>query len=162
MSESQSNQAERIGDESDVSRTRIHEESTKQADDLHDLEFTKQDEIHAADVQQVSELQRSLSVYQKENRKEHEKIIKVNENGHRKMTKEYRKGQEEIKQGLSDLSWLAHPDFKNTIIRIVKDEQGRTWLMIKIITFLKYAGMVIGVVGGIFAIGWAIWREFRK
>jgi len=97
-------------------------------------------EIHEEDESQVKSLSVAL-----------EKHCEQNE-----------KSDKRIRGDLKKLSWLAEPEFKDTIIRIVKDENNRTWLMIKVAAFLKYAGMVVGIVGGIFAIIWAVWRELRK
>jgi len=49
-----------------------------------------------------------------------------------------------------------------TLKRIVEAEEAKTWLSIKVANFLKMAGIVIGGLGGLFGIGWAIWRELKK
>lgn len=49
-----------------------------------------------------------------------------------------------------------------TLKKIVEQEEAKTWLSIKLANGLKIAGIIIGIIGGIFAICWNVWNEVKK
>lgn len=49
-----------------------------------------------------------------------------------------------------------------TLKKIVEAEEAKTWLSIKVANSLKMTGIIIGILGGLFAIMWQVFKELKK
>jgi hypothetical protein len=63
---------------------------------------------------------------------------------------------------LDNLMWLAEDDIKITITNIIKAEQAKSWLSIRVANGLKITGVVIAALAAIFGVFYSIYKEMKR